>query len=339
MNLLAIQIKKLGDLILSAPALQSLRSHSPHARITLIVDASAAQLRPLFSSVDEVLIYEKGKPNLSLWRHLATSSFDACLDFSGTDRSALMTRLSRAKKRITSEKLGAKPGKKRTYNTLVPASVRNLHTVDYHQQFLSPLGIESPPPLPELAIPAETATQIDALLADNDLLGQPYAILHPGTAWAEKYWSTDSWASVIDHLAQTHDLPCILTGGPAPDEQAHLAEIIDKAQSPVLNLSTHTTLLHLTELIRRATLMISVDTLAMHLGDAFQKPQIVLFGPTNPFHWRPRHPGATILLAGQDTPLSDFTPRHEASPMSRLPPDPVRAAIDKLAPGLHTPSL
>jgi ADP-heptose:LPS heptosyltransferase len=311
MTLLALQLKKLGDLILTAPALHSLRTEFPDANLTLVVDSSAAQLRPLFASVDNFLVYEKKKPNLPLWRHLATTPFDACLDFTGTDRSSLMTWLSRATQRITSEKLGATSWKKNAYNTLVPASVRTLHTVDYHQQFLAPLGITSPPPPPQLSIPDETVAQIDALLADNDLLNQPYAVVHPGTAWSDKYWSPKSWAAVIDHLATQHDLPVILTGGPDPEEQAHLAELIAKAQSPVLNLSSHTTLIHLAELIRHATLMISVDTLAMHLGDAFQTPQITLFGPTNPYHWRPRH---------------------QAAPMSDLPPETVIAALDKLSP-------
>ncbi|MEM8956084.1 MAG: glycosyltransferase family 9 protein [Verrucomicrobiota bacterium] len=337
MTILVIQLKKLGDVILTAPALQSLRARFPNAHLTLVVDSSAAPLRPLFDFVDAFLVYEKGKMNLSLWRHLTTSSFDATLDFAGTDRSALMTRLSRAPKRVTSIKLGDKAAKKHAYNTLVDASVRDLHTVDYHQKFLTSLGIDSSPPSPALAMPNETVAHIDSLLADNSLLNEPIAILHPGTAAAEKFWPPKHWATLIDHLVDHSQLPTILTGGPAPQEQSHIQAIITKSQNPVLNLSTHTTLLHLAELIRRAHLLISVDTLALHFGDAFQVPQIGLFGPTNPHHWRPRHDNAIVLLAGHDAPLKSFSPRHTAAPMSDLSPESVIAALPKtIAPSHDT---
>ncbi|MEM7146760.1 MAG: glycosyltransferase family 9 protein [Verrucomicrobiota bacterium] len=337
MNLLAIQLKKLGDLILTAPALQSLRANFPNARITLAVDSSAAPLRPLFSPVDDFLVYEKRKLNLPLWRRLTTSSFDATIDFSGTDRSALMTRLSRAPKRITSEKLGQKPAKKHAYNTLVPASVRDLHTVDYHQQFLTPFEIDAAPPPPNLSIPDETTAQVDSLLADNDLLKQPYALIHPCSAAPEKFWLPTSWAAVIDYLADKHDLPSVVTGGNTPQEQTHLDAIISKTKSPVLNLSTQTSLLHLAELARRATLLVSVDTLAMHLGDAFLVPQVSLFGPTNPYHWRPRHEHSLVLLAGQPQPITEFTPHHNIAPMSDLSLDAVVNAVAKtVAPAANT---
>ena len=56
----------------------------------------------------------------------------------------------------------------------------------------------------------------------------------------------------------------------------------------------------------------------MHLATAFGTPQVALFGPTNPFHWRPQATPATILRAGCPVPMADFLPKQEPRPMKEI---------------------
>ena len=66
---------------------------------------------------------------------------------------------------------------------------------------------------------------------------------------------------------------------------------------------------------------------------AFRTPQVALFGPTNPFHWRPRHERAVVLSAAQpDAPLTIFTPRMKGVPMERISTELVIGAIAQLIP-------
>ena len=75
----------------------------------------------------------------------------------------------------------------------------------------------------------------------------------------------------------------------------------------------------------------SCDTGVVHLAAAFRTPQIALFGPTNPFHWRPRHERALVLSAAQpEAPLTDFQPRMKGAPMERISTEAVIRAIDAL---------
>ena len=46
----------------------------------------------------------------------------------------------------------------------------------------------------------------------------------------------------------------------------------------------------------------------MHFAAAAQIPQIALFGPTNPFHWRPRNTLPVILQGTSPIPVRDFSP-------------------------------
>jgi ADP-heptose:LPS heptosyltransferase len=90
-------------------------------------------------------------------------------------------------------------------------------------------------------------------------------------------------------------------------------------------------LISLATLVAGARIVVSCDTGVVHLASAFRVPQIALFGPTNPFHWRPMHERAIVLSAAQpDAPLTDFTPRLKGAPMELISTAAVIRATDSL---------
>jgi ADP-heptose:LPS heptosyltransferase len=94
-------------------------------------------------------------------------------------------------------------------------------------------------------------------------------------------------------------------------------------------IETPTDLCAFASVLANARLVVSVDTAAVHLAAAFQRPQIALFGPTNPFHWRPRHFAAAVISAAQpEAPMIDFTYRMKGAAMDRIPVATVIRAID-----------
>ena len=52
------------------------------------------------------------------------------------------------------------------------------------------------------------------------------------------------------------------------------------------------------------------------------------YGPTNPWHWQPRHEFARILCAGSDDVLPGS--RRLPAPMADLPPERVMRAVEGL---------
>jgi ADP-heptose:LPS heptosyltransferase len=69
----------------------------------------------------------------------------------------------------------------------------------------------------------------------------------------------------------------------------------------------------------------------MHLAGAFGVPQLAIFGPTNPFHWRPRHERAIILQSHGPVAEPEFRPQHPGGLMTEVS---TQAAIDAIV-ALH----
>ncbi len=333
MKILALQLKRIGDAILTAPALAALRAASPEARITLAVHASCAPLLEMIPAIDSGIVFGPAR-GWTPWQQALTGGFDAVLDFTGTDRTAAASALTRAPLRATFEWVKKNRARALAYHRFIDSPVREFHTADHYAHLLRAVAMDSPALADEatLAIPATADHEATKLLPPGD-----FVVLHPGSARPEKYWLPERWAEVATHLHHTHAPGIVFTGGNDRSEQEHLAAIRAALPHgiPVTDLSGRLSLAGFAAVLARARLVISCDTAAVHFAAAFRRPQIALFGPTNPFHWRPRHERAVVISAALPaTPLSTFEPRMKGAPMERIPTATVLRAVDALYPAV-----
>ena len=340
-SILVLQMRRIGELVLTTPALQLLRETWPEARITLVLAESCLELVPTLPKVDEVLAFHKKlRANGLLLRRLLTGTFDVCLDFTGTDRSALFAIASRARRRLAFDWADKGPLRKLIYQNFVRVAVSSLHTVEHLLALLRPIGLRPAvgESLPVLTVPPLAARRVQILLRECGVPAD-FALLHPGTAAAEKYWLPERWAEVILHLQHKHGLPCILTGGAEPEEQEHLRAIqtalamlgAGPLPQPLVVLAGRLDLTLLTALTARCRIAVCCDTAVMHMASAFRRPQVSLFGPTNPFEWRPRHLHSLVVCAAfPAAPTEAFSPQAVPAPMSEIPSGTVSRAVDQL---------
>lgn len=332
MNILLIQLKRIGDLILTTPAITAVRKKFPDAQITLVISDECKALAPAIHSIDRLLIMPRGFGGIATLAAVVRGSgrFDYCVDFTRNDRSALLVLLSRAKKRIVSFRIKVRSKfRTRFYNEFVPHRMRDMHTVDYHLALLAPLGIENAPAAIDLALPASVAVAAAKLLEKHNVR-RPFVIFHPGSARAEKFWDAQRWSEVINHVADHHDVDVVITGGPSLFERTHIGDIKSKLRRQVVDLSGQTDLLTLAALIARARLLITVDSAPMHLAAGTQTAEVILFGPTNPFHWRPRESPALILQGDSTSPITAFVPKQPRIPMNQISTEAVINAMETL---------
>jgi ADP-heptose:LPS heptosyltransferase len=329
-SVLVVQLKRLGDLVLTTPALNILRKLYPTAGITLLIDRHSHALAPAIAGVDQIWVSRGPEP---VWANLLKARFDLCLDFTGNDRSALFSFFSKAPRRIGFSFLAKRPFRSLAYTELVPSPVRDKHTVDHYLDLVHSLANFDSGADITLQLPDQIRESV-SLLSNEFSLPADYFVAHPGSAKAEKYWMTDRWAEVIAYARKRFKLPCIITGGNHPRELQHIDDILLKSGDrwAIFNMAGKTDLLVGAALIERAAFFIGVDTVAAHLAAAFHRPSITLFGPTNPFHWHARHPRAIVLRAGFSGPIEHFDPRQKGAPMCELSTDSIIRAMEMLPP-------
>jgi predicted lipopolysaccharide heptosyltransferase III len=329
-NILLLQLKRIGDLILTTPAIHAIRDTFPEATLTLIVSREAAALLPAIEGVDRTLVLERKFSDLRIFHTVTWQRFDYSIDFTRNDRSALLTSLSRAKKRIMAPRVrGQSRLNASAYNELLQHRMHEMHTIDYNLALLGPLGIRDASAAIRLQLPP-SALERAGKIRRSFKVDNPFIIFHPGSAWTEKFWDAQRWAKTIEHARTASGTNVVITGGTSQPELKHIAEIKSKLSGAVVDLSGKTDLLALAALIAQARLVVTVDSAPMHLAAATKTPQVVLFGPTNPFHWRPRESTALILQGRSASPLIRFSHEQPGVPMNDISTETVINAMDSL---------
>ena len=187
-RILICRLSAIGDCILTMPLASALRRQFPDAFIAWAVQGASAPLIEEHPAVD--LAIRISKPELrspmGLWRlrrRLKTQRFDLALDPQGLTKSALVSWLSGAPRRI-----GFARGVGREISPWLQTELvqsRQLHVVDRYLELLGPLGIKAAGT--EFRFPADAAARRKlAPFLDQPLLKQGFAVVNPGAGWVSR---------------------------------------------------------------------------------------------------------------------------------------------------------
>ncbi|HKY21634.1 MAG TPA: glycosyltransferase family 9 protein [Vicinamibacterales bacterium] len=279
MNILIVRLGSLGDIIHAIPAAAAIRRAHPDARIDWLVDVRHRDLLDLVPVLDRrIAVKTSGAGSVvEAVRELRTGAYDVALDLQGLLKSAVLARLSGAKRVI-----GFPPPLLReraagwfyTETAGEPAP----HVIDKNLSALKPLGVR----VPDVEFPLEDRKpEIAADVRGRLGIGSNdrFAIINPGAAWPNKRWPPVYFAEVARLLATRHDLRSIVLWGPSEEQ---LAQDVVAASDGAAAVSPPTTVADLVSLTKAAAVMISGDTGPMHVAGASGTPLVGIFGPTDP---------------------------------------------------------
>ncbi len=100
--------------------------------------------------------------------------------------------------------------------------------------------------------------------------------LNPSASKSERNWSLERYCQVLETARQRWQLPVVLTGGPAAEEQAFAEAMAQRLSFPVTNLVGKSTLKQMAAVMAQVTVLIAPDTGPAHLAVAMGTPVIGL---------------------------------------------------------------
>jgi ADP-heptose:LPS heptosyltransferase len=149
--------------------------------------------------------------------------------------------------------------------------------------------------------------QMDATpLADDKLKRYRRITLQPGSGGVGKCWPIENFCELAARLQQEDFKPLFLLG-PAETERW--------GQEVVARLKAHAQIIQdipleqVVELLSESTAYIGNDSGISHLAGAMDLPSLVIFGLTDPQHWRPL--GSRSLVCRSDQPKIPWPSVHE----------------------------
>jgi ADP-heptose:LPS heptosyltransferase len=217
-RVLLIRPRFLGDICLTLPALDAVRSACPAARIAYLVEREAAPLLEGDDRVEELIVVPRGPgpgATLETARRLRRFAPDLTLDFFCNPRTALWAWASGARIRVGYPDKGWRSA---LYTHHVRP--RTLSAVGFHLASVAALGWPAPHCTPRLRISSTALAEARQTLERRGI--PPAACLvgfHPGARWSTRRWGLANYIELARRfLAEYREGWALLTGGPGEDD-------------------------------------------------------------------------------------------------------------------------
>ncbi len=294
MRVLIVRLGALGDIVHTVPLAAALRRGLPSAAaIDWVADERHAGLLEMVPGLDRrIVLRTRSVPTLAAWlalgRSLRAVAYDVALDVQGLGKSALVARLSGARRVVG---LGAPFLRERWARWLYTETAdpgRGPHVVDRNLGILGALGLDDREWAFPLRLPAPPAIEAPRGAC---------VVLNPNAAWSTKRWPPERYGAVARHVRRVHGLPCVVIWGPA--DEARAAAVVAASGGTAVP-APRTDLVELASLLRSAALVVSGDTGPLHLAAALGTPVVGLYGPSDPDRNGPWSPADEIVSAFPD---------------------------------------
>ncbi|MDM3392954.1 lipopolysaccharide heptosyltransferase RfaC [Citrobacter sp. Cb014] len=284
MRVLIVKTSSMGDVLHTLPALTDAQQVMPDIQFDWVVEEGFAQIPSWHAAVDRVIPVA-----IRRWRKAWFSApikaerkafrdavrlhqYDAIIDAQGLVKSAaLVTRLARGIKHGMDWSTAREPLASLFYNRKHHIA-KQQHAVERTRElFAKSLGYSRPQSQGDYAIAQH-------FLKERNADAGQYAVFLHATTRDDKHWPEANWRELIGLLSNA-GIRIKLPWG-APHEEARARRLANGFS--YVDVLPRMTLGEVARVLAGAKFVVSVDTGLSHLTAALDRPNITLYGPTDP---------------------------------------------------------
>ena len=282
-HVLIVKLDAMGDVLRSTALLPPLAEVHPHAAITWLTRRESVPLlegNPYLAEVLEV----GAEANV----HLQTRRFDRVINLDASRISAALATSASAPRKdgfILDERGTVRPtndAARRWLEAGLFDDIKRSGTATYQDRMAEILDLSGREHRYVFELKPQEVERARLHLHSIGLdLQRPIIGLNTGAGgrWPLKQWREDGYLECIARLGRDRDLQFLLLGGPSERERNDRL----KAASAVRlwDPGCDNTVRHFAALLGHCDVVVTGDTLAMHLSLALNRRTVVLFGPTS----------------------------------------------------------
>ncbi len=297
MRNLVIAPNWIGDAIMAQPLLALLKSDDKSCHIDVLAPSHIVPVFEAMAEVSDVIAAPQAhgklqlRERLALARRLRKLAYDRCYVLPNSMKSALIPWLAGIPLRIGHR------GESRYWlvnrvhdeqSSHRPPMVEHYARLAFAPQQVMPAGVANP------VLTRATVREAAVLARYSINPSDPIVVLCPGAEFGPaKRWPTRHYASLAALVcAEWPEANVVLLG--SNKDRTLATEIAALSGQPLRNLCGETTLTEAMAIISRASSVVSNDSGLMHVAAAFGRPQVAVFGSSDPRHTPPRSTRARV---------------------------------------------
>ncbi len=310
------QHDQLGDLLITTPAIRSVRTRFPEAYIAVVVREYTAPMMFNNPNVNEVIIFYENLKRWNwqkwkiFWKSIRKNSFDCVIVLNTVSRSSssdIIALLSKAPYIIGSDHLSHNPSlPEKIYNVKVPRSPEQKTEIERNLDIVKILGAEEKNFEYDLVLTEEEKKEAEKIYKELFIPENSFVVgVHFGTADVTRRFPVEKLAKVIDAMIEKYDCEIILIIGPKEENlrdelltMIHHKEKIHNAPRMSLRVAA--------AFMNYFHLFLCNDTGTLHIASSQKIPTVSFHGMNAPAIWKPPHP-RHIAVRADDTLITSIT--------------------------------
>ncbi len=283
-RILIIQIRAIGDVVLTTPVLPVLKRHFHRATIDFVTGTGIGAILQGLPEINHVIEIQPYADIRSIWhtiRQIRSRQYDLVIDFQGTNTPAMITYFSGAPFRLGWQRVR----RRWAYNRTGSAKSEAIYVPFQKCQLLNAIGIQEENWKPRIAIPSIAKETVQKYLAAIPrALSSPKINISVSGKRQTRRWFPDRWAYTIDLLQEKTGALVFLNATPSERPYVENVAAMCRTQPYILpqwDLATFAAY------IAEVDLHLSYDNGVKHLAVAVDTPSLTFYGSANPVHWHP----------------------------------------------------
>lgn len=285
-RILIIKLGAIGDVLRTTSILPALRKRYIGAEITWITRANAVPLIDNNPFLDRVLAVEDGAVE---HLHAEEFSIGMCLDCDSY--SGVLQRLAHCREKLgfISDEYGrvhpANQAARYWWEMSLNDTLKRRNRKTYHEILYETCGVFSPIAPPQLRLHDKAVLMAKAFRESSPLLKARRIIgINTGASdrWEGKKWPIEYYVDCIQTLKRHRDDASVLLLG-GPREADVNRRIVSAVGKLVVDAGCDHSLCDFAALVNLVDVLLTPDSLAMHIGVALSKKVVVLVGATSPW--------------------------------------------------------
>lgn len=304
MKILVIQLRQLGDILLTTPVLRELKRLEPGCSITFLSHSMGKLILDDCPYLDNYFTYGSDwswRQETSLAATLRQRKFDVAFDFMGNPRSALYTLGSLAEERVAFKSV-----RFWCYNRLAPRNGPRQYIVRDKYRLLEAAGFKPDPATADrLVLPwfeKDTAPVMRFIGEHPWATDTPLRVVISPTHRREpRRWPLERYAALADFL--TRNWGAFVTWVWGPGEESDVDAAMGLCEEKTYK-APPTSFREMAALIGNMDLFIGNSNGPSHVAVATNTPSLQLHGPTEATNWCPMNHLHHAIQAAEMADLS-----------------------------------
>jgi len=284
-KILLIRTDRIGDLVLTTPAMRAVREKYPAAEIHLLIKEYTKDLVVENQDIDKLIIMGKDK---------LENDYNIAFAFHPGIKQNHITFKSGAKYRVGYDGQGGSFFL--THKVKDDRERRVRHEVESALEIVRAAGCVTDKKKLNVSVTGEGERFAEEFFNKYSLANHKVVIIHPGSRHQHIRWFPERYAEVADRLIEEKGVDVIALEGPG--EENILKEMLNYMKNKAV-VARKLELTQLISIIKKSSMFIGNSTGTMHIAAALDIPVVAIFGNKHPLdsyqEWGPWSDKSVII--------------------------------------------